>query len=165
MPFKYPRKKKEYDDNYHQKNKIKINKRSADWRRDNHQKFLDDLTDWREKHKQQIRDASNKYHKKLKRIVIEHYSSRTMRCACENCYYHINDCPMEFLSIDHINGGGNAHRRQLKTRNGWAFYLWLIKNNFPEGFRVLCFNCNLSEGFFGYCPHNNVGEHNEQKSA
>ena len=24
-----------------------------------------------------------------------------------------------------------------------AFYAWLIKHNFPKGYQVLCFNCNL----------------------
>jgi hypothetical protein len=29
----------------------------------------------------------------------------------------------------------------------------LIKNNFPDGFQVLCHNCNMSIGLYGYCPH------------
>jgi hypothetical protein len=32
-------------------------------------------------------------------------------------------------------------------------YAYLIRNNFPEGYRVLCHNCNQSLGYFGYCPH------------
>jgi hypothetical protein len=32
-------------------------------------------------------------------------------------------------------------------------YLWLKRNNYPTGFRVLCHNCNLAIGFYGYCPH------------
>jgi hypothetical protein len=44
----------------------------------------------------------------------------------------------EFLQIDHIDGGGNKHRRSLSM----SFYDWLIKNNFPNGFQILCANCN-----------------------
>jgi hypothetical protein len=29
----------------------------------------------------------------------------------------------------------------------------LIKENFPKEYQILCFNCNLALGFFGYCPH------------
>jgi len=86
---------------------------------------------------------------KLKNKVIQYYSNNTMKCSCCG-EFHI-----EFLSIDHINGGGNKHRKKLKL-SGRQFYRWLIKNNFPEGYRVLCHNCNLSFGFFGYCPHQNT---------
>ena len=48
---------------------------------------------------------------------------------------------MAVLSIDHIDGGGTQHRKQLREQ-GTIFYRWVIKNNYPEGFQVLCFNCN-----------------------
>lgn len=40
---------------------------------------------------------------------------------------------------------------------------WLIHNRFPEGFRVLCFNCNNSLGMHGYCPHGNLIEEPKKK--
>lgn len=58
---------------------------------------------------------------------------------------------IEFLCIDHINGGGTQERKN--GLRGQAFYRYLIKNNFPPGYRVLCHNCNMSLGKFGYCPH------------
>lgn len=57
------------------------------------------------------------------------------------------------MAIDHTQGGGKRHRAKLKTEGGRGFYHWLIKNGFPEGFRVLCHNCNNALGFYGYCPH------------
>lgn len=78
-------------------------------------------------------------------IALRHYSETTPpSCACcgENRY--------EFLAIDHMNGGGKEHRRVNKITN---LAEWLIRNNFPDGFRVLCHNCNMSLGFYGYCPH------------
>lgn len=51
------------------------------------------------------------------------------------------------LQIDHINGGGNDHARQIGngnvSRGRGMMYQWLIENNFPPGFRVLCSNCNI----------------------
>lgn len=76
--------------------------------------------------------------------VLKHYGKR-----CECC----GETAVEFLTIDHINGGGNKHRRELGNRGGYRFYLWLIRNNYPDGYRVLCFNCNCAIAFSGACPH------------
>src|SRR5882672_6994904 len=84
----------------------------------------------------------------LRSMTIRHYSNGTMSCAC------CNDKHDEFLCIDHINGGGNAHRRSLgKSMSSKNIYSYLFMNKFPEGFRVLCHNCNDSRGIYGYCPH------------
>jgi hypothetical protein len=49
----------------------------------------------------------------------------------------------EFLTIDHINDDGARHRREIaKIRPKTYFYKWLWENNFPDGFQVLCRNCN-----------------------
>jgi hypothetical protein len=29
-------------------------------------------------------------------------------------------------------------------------------NEFPDGFQVLCHNCNLAKGYYGECPHNSL---------
>jgi hypothetical protein len=52
------------------------------------------------------------------------------------------------LSIDHINGNGAEHRRELKRTTGGStgghdFYRWLKNNNFPDGYQVLCMNCQF----------------------
>jgi hypothetical protein len=58
---------------------------------------------------------------------------------------------MEFLAIDHIGGGGTKHRKSFGR--GSSLYRWLEKSGLPGGFRVLCHNCNMAIGFYGYCPH------------
>ena len=80
-----------------------------------------------------------------------YYSNNDIRCMCKGC----NETAIEFMSIDHINGGGSKHRKIIGGA-GHDTYIWLIRNNFPEGFRVLCHNCNNSIGHFGYCPHENM---------
>lgn len=68
-------------------------------------------------------------------------------CQCCGEKYH------EFLTIDHINGGGKKHRDSLPG-GARDFYKWLKKQGFPkDNFRLLCMNCNFSYGHFGYCPH------------
>lgn len=57
----------------------------------------------------------------------------------------------EFLVIDHVNGGGDNHRREIGR--GAVVYRWLADHGYPDGFQVLCHNCNSSLGHYGYCPH------------
>lgn len=96
-----------------------------------------------ERHQEQL-IREKRYKMKNKLIVLTHYGGNPPKCAC------CGETHIEFLTIDHINGGGCKHRKQIGTNN---INRWLIKNNFPEGYRVLCMNCNTSRGFYGYCPH------------
>jgi hypothetical protein len=77
-------------------------------------------------------------------VCLRHYSGGTPQCAC------CNERTIEFLSLDHIEGGGTAHRREVGPSQMWA---WLINHDFPDGFQILCHNCNLAKGFYGVCPH------------
>lgn len=84
--------------------------------------------------------------KKRRFICLQHYGGKVPRCKC--CKEKI----VQFLAIDHINGEGNRHRREVLRRG--EIYYWLIKNNFPKGFQILCHNCNMAKGLYGKCPHN-----------
>jgi hypothetical protein len=88
----------------------------------------------------------NDYDQKLKIEVMAHYSNEIV-CSC------CGETNIDLLSIDHIEGLGNQHRRETGDGKGLHFYRWLHTNNYPLGFQVLCLNCNFSEGYFGYCPH------------
>ena len=85
------------------------------------------------------------YNNNLRNTVLKHYSKGALKCAC--CGLQ----EIEFLTIDHIYGSGVQHRKKVGSGN--TFYRWIVKNNFPKIFRVLCMNCNFSYGHYGYCPH------------
>lgn len=61
-----------------------------------------------------------------------------------------------FLSIDHIENNGNLLRKEQGSGN--PFYKWLIKNEYPEGYQVLCMNCQFGKSKFGICPHKLVNQ-------
>lgn len=83
--------------------------------------------------------------KKLRQEILDHYGTS---CAC------CGESTYEFLCIDHTEGGGNQQRREhLKSKGGNLQLRWLKKNNFPPGFRVLCYNCNNAMAFHKVCPH------------
>ena len=118
-----------------------------EYRRTNSKKVQKLCADWRAENKGFIRSQQMAYRREVKMEVMQHYSNGNPKCACcgEDCEY--------FLTIDHKNGGGNKHRRKLKLPSGNRFYLWLKQNEFPDGYDVLCFNCNGAKGIFGICPH------------
>jgi len=83
----------------------------------------------------------------IRKVVISYYSGGTDVCAC------CGEGHIEFLSIDHIGGGGGKHRKAVGN-----FYAWILREDFPPGFRVLCHNCNQALGLFGACPHESEKE-------
>jgi len=83
---------------------------------------------------------------KTKVKVLTHYCGGKPHCVCngEDCC-HSGPCEItdiRVLTIDHINDGGTKQRKELNA-SGSLFYRWLVKNNYPEGFQVLCYNCNI----------------------
>jgi len=80
--------------------------------------------------------------RKQKEAVFDHYGR-----SCECC----GESHLAMLTLDHKNNDGAAHRRQLKM---YTIYHWVVKNNFPDLFRVMCFNCNCGRRINGgICPH------------
>ena len=74
----------------------------------------------------------------IKKEVIEHYGGT---CAC------CGEDWIGFLCLDHIDGGGTQHRAEiLKETGNKSLHHWLKRHNFPEGFQVLCANCNMAKG-------------------
>lgn len=96
---------------------------------------------WYLDHKELSSQRVKKNAKDLRLLVITHYGGHCQCCG---------ESRLEFLAIDHIAGGGNKHLAVIGRGN---LYRWLRDNDFPEGFRVLCHNCNMALGFYGYCPH------------
>lgn len=92
-----------------------------------------------------INKSQKKWRDKIRISVLSHYSNGVPKCEC------CGEQHIEFLCIDHINGGGGNYRRE---NPGKYIYYVLRKSGYPDGYRVLCHNCNLSLGFYGYCPHN-----------
>lgn len=105
----------------------------------------------RKRNSKKLKIENKKYRDKERLAVLSYYSNGALCCAC--CKVK----NIEFLAIDHINGNGNTHRKEVK-KTGGTFFRWLIKNNYPEGFRVLCHNCNFAMWHLGFCPHQVHGE-------
>lgn len=95
-------------------------------------------------HREECRLQHKKVNAALKLVILTHYSLSAPP-SCSRC--GLTD--IDILTIDHINGGGNEHRRQIALLGSSNLYRWLQNNNFPLGFQVLCFNCNVKKRMVG----------------
>ena len=78
----------------------------------------------------------------IRNTVFRAYGNKCFCC---------NESTSEFLTIEHLQGHGRQHKKKLGGQS--YFYPWLIKNNFPKEFTILCMNCNFAKGIHGGCPH------------
>src|SRR5262245_4976935 len=94
-------------------------------------------------------ERSRSYTARLREEALAAYGGR---CAC------CGETESLFLCIDHVRGNGNVHRRDLgggkRARSGRKFYKWLKDRDYPEGFQLLCYNCNNGRHLNGGgCSH------------
>lgn len=146
--------KKIYDREWKHKNKDKVrqyNKRDYEKRK---QRYLQLAKERYEKFGEKIRHWNAEYnrnrHKQFKLKVFTHYGGNPPRCNC------CGEMEFDFLTIDHKNEDGAKHRRNV---NQARIYKDLIDNSFPEGYQILCINCNFARSFphnKGICPHKKV---------
>jgi dCTP deaminase len=99
-----------------------------------------------ENNRAKVNAKNTAWRKQVRLEVLYHYSNGSMSCAC------CGENNIEFLCLDHKNGGGNKHRKEIGL-GGYAIYIWLRKEGFPDGYRVLCFNCNYAVIDGKSCPH------------
>jgi len=95
--------------------------------------------------------------------VLQYYSKRLSKsnipcCQCCGENFHI-----DFLAVDHIAGMKKMDFEPELVELGYSSSMgtnnlmhWLIVNNFPTGFQILCHKCNFAKGIVrnnNKCPH------------
>jgi len=83
------------------------------------------LRKYQKEHKEKQAEAQRHYIAKIKKEVLTYYGNG--KFACVSCGESRFPC----LSIDHINGGGVAHRKE--TKQGSHIYVWLKIQHYPIG--------------------------------
>lgn len=157
--------RKEYFAKYYLENKERITVRNEKWRKENldkkrayNRKFMRKYVRRPEiMEKERIRGRKRiqsgerpfymkSYHQRMRQIVIEGYGG-----ACTCC----GEARREFLSLEHIRGKIDKISPVTgKLKNPIVMLREVISEGFPvEKYTILCYNCNMSRGFLGYCPH------------
>jgi hypothetical protein len=161
MPHVDKAKYNAYQREYHRTHREADNK----WRANNRERLKGYRRRYWQKHRKQEQDRHKRYraknreainkknavlakllYAKRRLLVLTHYSNGPPKCSC---------CPeteIRFLSIDHIDGGGRKHRKRIGGSSS-ALYRWIMENNYPSSFQVLCMNCNFAKGQNNICPH------------
>ena len=90
---------------------------------------------------EKVRAKGYEIRARYRKAVMDHYGRRCVCCG---------ETQEEFLTIDHVDNDGKEHR---KVVDGARLYRWLMKNDYPKNFQILCWNCNVAKGRYGVCPH------------
>jgi hypothetical protein len=118
------------------KNGLSVSRENV-WRRDHYKKNRDRFLVG-------LRRSGSAHVLRLKDQLIAAYGGK---CSC------CGEAHKDFLTIDHIGGGGCAKRRSLKI-SGANFYRHLKKLGWPKvKYRLLCMNCNFATRRGKQCPH------------
>lgn len=93
---------------------------------------------WRAKYPDRAREATARWQRKIRIIVLNKLSNNSPKCAL--CGFNNKRA----LEVDHINGKGNIER--IKLGGHWRdVYRFISEMNIEDAklkYRILCANCN-----------------------
>jgi hypothetical protein len=97
---------------------------------------------WTPERRDRANENARRRNAELRDQVIKAYGGK---CSC------CGETEKLFLTIDHVNNDGAEMR---KNGHKDRVYKYLIDNDYPQGFQVLCMNCNFGKHRNGgVCPH------------
>lgn len=99
------------------------------------------------KHQDKRLEYGRRKHAETRRRCIVEYGGVCVCCG---------ETDYKFLTLDHIKDRREDPNgeRIAGGRGGQPLYAWCIRNDFPPGLRVLCYNCNCGRAAnHGVCPH------------
>lgn len=130
--------KKAADARYYQRNSEAVKKRAKDQ--------YDGLSD--EQKRTRVTKALERPTKpaenasERQRLKLEVLMAYGGHCVCCRTSY------LPHLTLDHVEGGGSAERRERKGTN---LYRIARREGYPPRFQVLCWNCNWAKHTQGEC--------------
>lgn len=140
---------------WRENNSLRVVAYNKDRYENNQENQIASATEWRKNNAQKRRTSCQIRYASLREEVVAAYGG-----CCQCC----GETEPDFLCIDHINNDGYLYRKSVKNpetgkytktgpHTGDRLLRWLIRNDFPEGFQVLCHNCNHSKKKHGICIH------------
>lgn len=110
------------------------------------QRVIANVQDYKSRFYTRVREAQRNSCRRARYQMIVEYGGK---CAC------CGENRPQFLTLDHVNGNGAEHRREItgkRSGGGYTIALWLRAHGWPkDGYQLLCWNCNCARGFSGYC--------------
>jgi hypothetical protein len=136
---------KEYNAEYYILNRERIKKRTCDYYIENKPARLKQQAAYKIRNADIIRKKSKIERDEIRMSILNYYTKGKMECAC------CKEKNLGFLTVDHINNDGGVHRKRIRNN----LYRHLVKDNFPPGYQILCYNCNSGRDKTPgkICPH------------
>lgn len=98
---------------------------------------------FREKERHKSRIIGPKQTEFYKEAVMNVYTNGEQTCR------HCGQGDLDVLCLDHIGNDGASHKRGMGENPinfaGMRMYRWVVKNDYPPIFQVLCASCNLKK--------------------
>lgn len=139
-------KKKLYDANWRKENPEKTQRYWQNYYQ-GHKKELNEKKRERDLNNPQRREKKAETNKKWREALKLETFNAYGGCICVCC----GEVNLGFLTLDHINGCPEGRKRKDTTIR---LYSKLKQLDYPRGFQVLCYNCNLGRAHHGgICPH------------
>jgi hypothetical protein len=98
--------------------------------------------------------------------ILLHYSKYISNSNIPCCNCCGENSHVDFLDIDHIAGKNQMDSEHELIQLDYSSKLrgkglihWIIDNNYPDGFQILCHNCNVAKGLIGNnntCTHETI---------
>lgn len=144
--------KSKQDKEYRERNKDKVKAHKHEYYLENRDDIIEKVCLYAKENRIAHNLRGKKAKEKCKLGVFSAYCDDVVKC--KNC----TEDDIGILTIDHIDGNGADHRREIQGKNngggGSNFYRWLKKNNYPTGFQVLCFSCQFRKRAIELKPDN-----------
>ena len=130
---KNPEKSKAAGKKYYHSHKEKRKVAYEKWKSENRAYYLKQGKEYNQKHTKEKQEWN--YNRRL--LVLRNYSKKSIS-ECQICHEN----KIDFLTIDHIDGV-----KRNDGRGGSRLVNYLIRNDFPDGYQILCGNCNWLKEF------------------
>ena len=85
------------------------------------------------KNKPEVRNKRRIYADSIREKVLKYYGNKCVKCGYDE--------DIRALDVDHVLNDGAWHRSEV-GKSSYAVLLWIIRNNYPATFQLLCANCN-----------------------
>ena len=120
------------DKTYYEKHLDKIKFKKQKYYENNKQHIVDKTLRYQKSNPEKVKIYAKTSRKKLKLEVFNYYCNNDVKCQ------YCDEKELCILTVDHINGGGRQHTKEVGS-----LYPWLKLNGYPEGFQILCWNCQF----------------------
>jgi len=111
----------------------------------------------------EVKTKKKKYIADVRFKVLQYYSERLSNSNIPCCRCCGENSHVDFLALDHIAGKHKMNYEPELIKLGYSskflgssLYKWIEDSDFPDGFQVLCANCNFAKGMKknkNKCPH------------